>query len=282
VSDHAGGDYCEYWGLAEAPFRNTADVRYYFPARGHDRVLDRLLFAARQGLGLALLTGTFGCGKSLLARMVLNNVAGSPLHGIFFANAPIDELGFYVALLTRLGVEDALHADLSNTQLGLLQLAVHEELDRRFEAGARTVIIIDDAHLVSDEGVFRAMKGLLNYQMNGRFVATVIAVGQEGLDESIRSRGDLERKVELRTSVGLLSPEETSSYVFHRLKIAGSTRELFTDGSLRAVFDLTGGLPFAVNRFCELALLAGAAAGCSVVDEGLIEDIRDEALGHAG
>jgi len=272
--------YWDYWQLAENPFRNTADVRYYYPAEGHERALDRLLFAAEEGLGLAVFTGIAGCGKSLLARMLVDHISARGLCGIFLANPPPDETGLYVALLAGLGVPDVIHADLSTAQLGLLQLAVRDQLERHFDQGRRVVVVLDDAHLVPDDKLLQAISALLNYQMGGRFAASVLVVGQEALEDSLRSIAELARKVELRTSLEVLSDTETADYARHRLKVAGARREVFTPDALRCIFDLTGGLPFAINRFCDLALLAGYASNARQVDKDLIQDVRDEALGH--
>ena len=62
------------------PFDNTRDTRYFFPASGHVEALSRLLFLAEdRNMGMGLLTGEIGSGKTLL-RTVLHARIGGDQH----------------------------------------------------------------------------------------------------------------------------------------------------------------------------------------------------------
>ena len=53
--------YANYWGLAETPFRNTLDARWFYESPVHEEALARLLFLIenqrRCGAGYAMCFG---------------------------------------------------------------------------------------------------------------------------------------------------------------------------------------------------------------------------------
>ena len=68
--------YEDYWGLKEKPFENTPDPRFIYLSPQHEEVLSRLLYIVKEGKGAAMLTGIFGCGKTLLGRSLLKELDG--------------------------------------------------------------------------------------------------------------------------------------------------------------------------------------------------------------
>jgi general secretion pathway protein A len=66
--------YCRYWGLKEVPFRNTPDPRFLYYTEEHEEALVRLLYVVTESRGGMLLTGDYGCGKTLLSRVFLSEL----------------------------------------------------------------------------------------------------------------------------------------------------------------------------------------------------------------
>src|SRR5258708_7593324 len=62
--------YLQFWNLKENPFENTPDPKFLYHSEQHEEALSRLLYVIREGKGAALLTGTFGCGKTVLSRAI--------------------------------------------------------------------------------------------------------------------------------------------------------------------------------------------------------------------
>ena len=60
--------YEAYWGLEEKPFENTPNTKYFYYSQQHEEALARMLYVIQQRKGAALLTGDYGCGKTLLSR----------------------------------------------------------------------------------------------------------------------------------------------------------------------------------------------------------------------
>ncbi len=74
--------YANYWGLAEIPFRNTIETRWFYESPGHEEALARLIFLIEQRRRCGVLSGPAGSGKSLvlelLRRETLRTGAASP------------------------------------------------------------------------------------------------------------------------------------------------------------------------------------------------------------
>ena len=64
--------YLEHYGLKEPPFATAPDERYVWLSPRLEALLDRLEEEIRRGSGgIMLLTGEFGSGKTLVARLLL-------------------------------------------------------------------------------------------------------------------------------------------------------------------------------------------------------------------
>ena len=66
--------YEEHWNLSEKPFENTPNPKFIYYTSQHKEGLSRLIYAVSEGKGLAILTGVFGCGKTLLGRTLFREL----------------------------------------------------------------------------------------------------------------------------------------------------------------------------------------------------------------
>jgi general secretion pathway protein A len=70
----------------------------------------------------------------------------------------------------------------------------------------------------------------------------------------------LRQRIVLRCELRPFSPEETERYVAERLRLAGYTgKGLFKPAALRALHELSGGVPRVINILCDGSLLLGFA-----------------------
>ncbi len=58
--------YLEYWRLKEMPFENAPDPKFFYHSSQHEEGLSRLHYVVDNRKGAAMLTGVFGCGKTVL------------------------------------------------------------------------------------------------------------------------------------------------------------------------------------------------------------------------
>ena len=64
--------YETYWKLKEKPFENTPDPRFIYSSHEHLEAATRLTYAVEERKGAALLTGEYGCGKTVISRLLFD------------------------------------------------------------------------------------------------------------------------------------------------------------------------------------------------------------------
>ena len=82
--------YEQYWGLKEKPFENTPDPRFLYHSSQHEKALMRLLYAVTERKGSAMLTGVFGCGKTLLGYTLLERLDRAKFRAAFLTNPQLE------------------------------------------------------------------------------------------------------------------------------------------------------------------------------------------------
>src|SRR4051812_39486077 len=98
--------YLSYWKLKEKPFENTPDPKFLYHSAQHEEGLSRLLYVVREGKGAGLLTGTYGCGKTLLARSLYRELEKDLYRVSFVTNPRLDDLEMLKLILHGLGATE--------------------------------------------------------------------------------------------------------------------------------------------------------------------------------
>ena len=74
--------YEKHWGLNERPFENTPDPRFMYYSKKHEEALTRLLYAIKETKGAAMLTGEYGSGKTILSRIVIDELIKNHMYEV--------------------------------------------------------------------------------------------------------------------------------------------------------------------------------------------------------
>jgi len=265
--------YREYWQLAEKPFEDAGDPRYYYPAEAHQAAVLKLRYAIENGRQAAVLAGPPGAGKTL--------VIGQLRHALGESFAPLIHVRF--PLMNTAELLAYLAARLSGGQILQLPAGAHESLlhiehalAANCQEGRHAVLALDEAHLVQDPHTLEALRLLTNLEVDGRTPMTLVLVGQTGLLPILQRATELYDRMAVQCLLRPFSSAETAAYVEHRLRAAGAAQTIFTDDALSALHSLTQGLPRRINRLAEMALLIGYAEGMPQIDAAQLEGIAAE------
>lgn len=69
--------------------------------------------------------------------------------------------------------------------------------------------------------------------------------------------------------------EDAQRDIRHRLKVAGQSADIFTEGAIRLIYEHSGGIPRRMNHLCDICLLSGFSKEAEVIDEQIVrEEIR--------
>jgi len=260
--------YEQYWGLTEKPFENTADPRFLYYSHQHEEAFTRLTYSIHEQKGAAVLTGVFGCGKTVIAQAVLLSLSKGKYETAFVINPQLNHVELLREIIFDLGHKDNLPMHKTDI-LHSLEKILHDNMDN----GKQTVVFIDEAHMINDELIFEELRLLLNFQYRNKFLLTLLLLGQPELRDKINNIKQLQQRISIRFHLSSLTEAETMEYINHRLKIAGSTRPIFENEALKSVYDLSGGIPRRINQICDMALLTGFGRQIELINEGVITEV---------
>jgi general secretion pathway protein A len=149
--------YLEYWGLERFPFDNVADPSFFYVSESHQEALSRLIYASKMMKGGAMLTGDIGCGKTLISKIYMKRLTEDGCEVSLLSNPPLGPVDFLQEILYQLGF-----ADLPDSKSKLLQI-LHKRMISNMEQNRQTIVIIDEAQILSQE-TFEEARLLLNFQ----------------------------------------------------------------------------------------------------------------------
>ena len=258
--------YESYWGFKLKPFDNVPDPRFYFPSEEHEEALMRLVYVIRNRKGAALLSGVYGCGKTLLTRAVLQQLEGDLYRVAKITNPRLDDMGLMKVCANAMGIPPE-----GKDKAGFL-IAIENHLLEVDRDGKHTLVIVDEAHTLTHEGALEEIRMLLNFQLEDRFLLTLLFVGQPELDRIIDANKQLSQRIAMRYTIKPFDRVDTQGYVEHRVKTAGNLKSVFTSDALDLIHSRSGGIPRRINHICDISLLVGFSAKDAQVSAELVEE----------
>jgi general secretion pathway protein A len=259
----------DYYRLEEQPFGVTPDPRYLFLTPTHKEALNSLIYGIEAGCGFVALIATPGSGKTTLIFEMLHILRDKARIVFLFQtiSTPMDLLR---SLLSGLGVRD-LQGNLVEMQIRLRDL-----LTEQYRLGKRVVVVIDEAQNL-DDSVLELVRMLSNFETARDKLIQIILAGQPQLAENIGSPEllQLRQRISIFARLQPFTPEETTLYILHRLRVAGynSDMPLFTKDALALIALCSEGLPRNINNLCFNALSLGSALQQKPIDRDVIRQV---------
>jgi len=268
--------YHTFFGLTEPAFSIAVNPRYLYMSQQHKEALAHLLYGVAGG-GFVMLTGEVGTGKTTIIRCLLEQMPENT--DIAIVMNPMSNVP---ELLTT--ICDELDAAYVKDEPSVKDLtdALHTFLLRNHTRGRNTVLLIDEAQLLSIEAL-EQVRLLTNLETTTQKLLHIILVGQPEL-KTLLSKPELRQLAQRITARFHLTPltlTETQAYIRHRLKVAG-----LPDGSnpfpfaiIKRIHAFTGGIPRLVNVICERCLIGAYGSNQIRVDNPIFNAARKEVIG---
>ena len=236
------------------PFDSTRDTRYFFPSAGHAEALSRLLFLAEdRNMGMGLLTGEIGSGKTLLRTVLHSRLSPDSHVRVSIENGLLAFDDLLLEILSQVQSQRLRASDYPDrySRLAAFKRLLTEQIASH---NRHLVIMLDEAQQL-DPRCLDAIKGLTNISSERQNYLTVILIGQPELRAHLRQIPQVDQRVSLRFHLTALSADETREYVRHRLAVAGYRGAFpFDDDAFDILFRASHGIPREVNRICKVAL----------------------------
>jgi general secretion pathway protein A len=265
--------YESYWALAEPPFDNSPNPKFFYMSPEHEEALVRLVYTVRHRKGCGMLTGEYGCGKTTLSRALIQRLEAERYEIGLLTNPSWTPVDFLREVLYQLGLET------QETRKPELLHLLNDLFFRNYQAGRESVVIVDEAQLIEDDSVFEELRLLMNFQTDDRFLLTLLLIGSTELGAKVRRLKHLDQRISLRYHLSTLDPMHTANYIGHRLRMAGQSKPLFTEEAVKLIFDFTRGTPREINNLCDVALLVGYSKRVKEIGENIIAEVIKDMVG---
>ncbi|MCL4502466.1 MAG: AAA family ATPase [Deltaproteobacteria bacterium] len=250
------------------------DHRFLFLSEDHQEVLAALSYFVKTKKGFAIVCGDVGTGKTMLINSFLGALP-EYVQPIIVANPGVTSLDLlrYIAKTLSIRVED---------NVGILELtdAVKELLKQAKSLNKQFVLIIDEAHLLSDQAL-EEIRLLSNIETEDQKLLQILLVGQYELSYKLDrpQMRHLRQRININRFLSPMNAYETRQYVDHRLRRVGSAfSAIFEDDCARAIYKMTGGVPRNINQLCDNALLICLSETQQKVDRRILRKAQEALL----
>ena len=260
--------YLNYWKFNKFPFENVPDPDFFYLSKCHEEGLTRLIYAAEMRKGSAMLSGEIGCGKTTLSMVYVRELPEDKYDVGIIINPKLDSLEFLQEILYQFGIEN-----IPDTKVKCLRV-LNEKLLKNLNEGKETLLIVDEAQIL-DESTFEEIRLLLNFQMNNRFLMTIILIGQPEMIRKATAIDQLYQRIAIKYHLTPFSFEDTAKYIIFRQKKAGR-ENVFSDEAIGKIYKYTGGVPREINNLCDLSLLVGSGLKKNKVDKSIVEKVIND------
>ena len=261
--------YQAFFGLNERPFQLTPNPRFLFLNPRYREALATLRYGLSSSLGITLLLGEAGTGKTTLLRAALE-AERSPAHRhVVLTNPTLAPADFYEILSEAFSLPHVAGSK------GRFLMAFERDLLERHRAGGLTALVVDEAQSLTHE-LFEELRLLANLETATAKLLSLVLVGQQELADRLNdpSLRQLKQRIVLRCSLAPLNLQWTASYIAARLRVAGAVpTEVFTKDAVIATYEASRGIPRTIGVICENALLAGFAAQKKPVGRSLVVEV---------
>lgn len=250
-----------HWGFTRTPFSKDLAPSMLATTSAHGEAVARISWCVTED-ALGVITGEVGAGKTVAARAALAALDGSRHTIIYLGNPAVGARGLYAAIIAALGGTPRFH------KAALIPQAQDALAAERDERGKKTVIVVDEAHLLAADQL-EELRLLLNADMDSRSPFACLLVGQPTLRRRIKlgTFAALDQRISLRYAMPGMTAAETGNYITHHLALAGRSDTLFSDDATGLIHQVSRGLPRAVNNLAVASLIAAYATGRNIIDE---------------
>ena len=267
--------YLEFLGLREPPFSITADPAFLYLSKKHREALSHMIYGIRERKGFIEITGDVGTGKTTLCKAMLRHVDAMTKTALI-----LQPTLSAVQLLQAVAQDFGLTPN-RDSRLNLFNQLNQFLLDQ-VRLGNNVVLVIDEAQTLSLR-ILEEVRMLSNLETDKQKLIQIILVGQPQLREKLAlpALEQLRQRIGVRYHIAPLDVDEISTYIEHRLRVAGSdgTLEWTADG-IEEVYRLSHGTPRLINQICDRSLLACFLAETKRVDADIVRRSYQELAGQ--
>jgi general secretion pathway protein A len=262
--------YNDHFSLNLKPFQITADPKFLWLGEKHKEALATLRYGIYDNRGFLLLTGEVGTGKTVL----INSLMALLKKNTLVANLKdpdLDSLDFYNVLANEFRINQTFASK------GQFLIHFRNFLLRCHKNNQQVLLIIDESQRLSHQ-LMEGIRTLSNIELHDHKLINIFFVGQQEFNNTLMTPENraLSQRITVRYHIDALDEAETGNYIRHRLKVAGTEKEIFDNSAVSEIYKISRGLPRLINIICDHALLTAFILDVQEVNEKIIEECAEE------
>ena len=258
--------YLSYYGLSEKPFDISTDPRFLWLGEKHKEAFAVLKYGVLENKGFLLLTGDIGAGKTTLINALVESFNDEVIYA-FIPDPGLELMDFYRYLA------HAFQFNNSFSNKADFIFVFREFLFNAYDSGKRVLLIIDEAQRLSNE-LLEEIRLLSNIELQSAKLLNIFFVGQAEFNTKLLQpeNRSVRQRITISNHIQPLTEKETGDYIRHRLKVAGSQKNIFSYVAIHDVYNFSGGYPRLINIVCDIALLTGYAKDKNKISDDIIKE----------
>ena len=272
--------YEAHFGFHRQPFQVCDGKNGYFQSESAIQIIPQLLHALRTDLGVAVLTGPIGCGKTTLLRHLGAMLSGSG-RAVLCSAAGLESQADLLDSLLHAALQTAGQTDLQSLRTenltGAIESAtrwnVRQRLQKSTDLWGPVILLVDDAHLLSVH-VLNEIRAFSEELTDGRQLVRCLIAGPLTLEDELArpSHADFSGRIRCHAFLQPLTMRESVAYLGKQLQaVGGDAAKLITNDALNYIVAAADGSPRAINLLTDESLIVAAASGVTKVDLSCVE-----------
>jgi type II secretory pathway predicted ATPase ExeA len=251
----------DHFKLHRPPFPQAVDAAALLNHQSLRDALDRLRFAVDRD-GIALLSAESGCGKSTVLGCLSRDLDPTQYLVVYSSLSSLGPFGLLSSLVAKIGLRPRRFKGET----------AHELIAHLRGLPKRTVVIIDEAHLLPDQSL-EDLRLLTADSLDKRSPFALILAGQPLLRERMTEPQHyaFAQRITVRVRLRPLTDSDVALFVDKHMRSCGAQRSLFEPDAVTLLFQHSRGVPRLVQSLALGSLLAASSSGKKNVDADSVQ-----------
>ena len=233
---------------AISPFTTAPSSRYYYVTPQAQGVFKHMMQVPEEGLGLAIVAGPVGHGKSSLVRYYLDALADKYPEGLTLLYVPnptfASDYQFVRHICHEIGIPPRPN---KYTQTEALK----EWLVAQAEEGNTVLLVVDEAHRLNGKQL-EVVRELFNFNTGEGFLINTLLVGEaQPLKQRLKNKEAIRSRAMFYDTLDAWTFADVDAVVRYRLTVAGLNPEAFHYSAIDTIYRTTEGNPREVMKLCR-------------------------------
>lgn len=246
-------DFLKFFNLQRDPFQDTIDPDIFFPTEIHEQIMLKLTTGLSQRRPIMMLWGSSGTGKTILTRLLLNQLDPEKFLSLLILPSPqITPTALLNLFCQQLGGPQGRQQANKQEKLTWLQQRIIKE----GEKDRQTVCLVDEAHFLKSESL-HLIRSMSNWESSWGKLLSIIFMAEPPFIKRLKhpAHASIRSRISLSLELPPLNAGESEQLIKFRLLVSGGNPQIFVPGCYPLIHQASGGVPRIIIKIAGNALL---------------------------